>query len=95
MVGDNHDSAGRFAPGNQVAVGRNRSTMAAKEFRKLLLAATTKEMVVEIWLVLYQRAKEGQMPAIKEFLDRTCGKAEDDELQTRVEQLEALLEQYR
>ena len=50
MVNDNHDSAGRFAPGNQVAVGRNRSTMAGKELRKALLAATTTEMVRDVWL---------------------------------------------
>ncbi len=50
---------------------------------------------VEVWLVLYGCAKEGNMAAIKEFLDRTCGKAEDDELQARVDQLEALLEQHR
>ncbi len=85
----------RFELGNKAAVGRNRSTMSAKGHRALLLAATTKEMVVEVWLVLYGCAQEGNMAAIKEFLDRTCGKAEDDELQERVDQLEALLEQHR
>ena len=63
--------------------------------RSTRLVNTAPEMVVEVWLVLYGCAKEGNMAAIKEFLDRTCGKAEDDELQERVEQLEALLEQHR
>jgi hypothetical protein len=92
---DNQDGRGRFTHGNKAAAGRNRTTMSMKESRRLLLGATTPEMLVEVWLVLYLRAKEGNMGAIREFLDRTCGKPEDDELQERVEQLEALLAQHR
>ena len=95
MVSDNHDSAGRFAPGNQVAVGHNKSTYSAKKFRRLIRELTTPQMVFDVWAVLCAAALVGEPWAVKEFLDRTCGKAEDDELQARVEQLEALLEQHR
>ncbi len=63
-----------------------------KTFRRLLLHATTKEMVVEVWLVLHQQAADDNLAAIKLLLEYACGKPEDLELEERIQQLEALLE---
>ncbi len=51
--------------------------------------------VVHVWLVVVGKAKDGNMAAIREFLDRTCGKPEDFELEERIQQLEALLERHQ
>ena len=92
-MSDNHDAQGQFMAGNQAAKGENRTTVSAKLFRRLIRQATTREMVLDIWLVLYSEAKSGQSWAVKLFLDYTAGKPEDEELSQRMEELETLLEQ--
>ena len=87
------DTKGQFMPGNQASHGPNRQTVSAKLFRRLIKQATTAEMVLDIWLVLYSEAKSGQSWAVKLFLDYTAGKPEDEELSQRMEELETLLEQ--
>ena len=82
----------RFKKGNQAAKGENRTTVSAKLFRRLIKQATTAEMVLDIWLVLYSEAKQGQSWAVKLFLDYTAGKPEDEELSQRMEELEGMLD---
>ncbi len=92
-MSDNHDAQGQFMAGNQAAKGENRTTVSAKLFRRLIRQATTREMVLDIWLVLYSEAKSGQSWAVKLFLDYTAGKPEDEELSQRMEELEGMLQQ--
>ena len=89
----NHDSKGKFTAGNQASHGPNRTTVSAKLFRRLIKQATTAEMVLDIWLVLFTCAKAGDAWAVRLFLDYTAGKPEDEELSQRMEELEGMLEQ--
>ena len=48
-------------------------------------------MLTEVWLILHEKATEGNMAAIKLFLEYVAGKPEDEELRERLEQLEAMV----
>ena len=68
------DPLGRFAPGNR---GGRGNPMAARvaALRSVLLDAVTPADLVAVVAALIDRAKAGDVPAIREVLDRAVGKA--------------------
>jgi len=67
------DSNGRFAPGNKLGPG-NPFARRVAALRKALLSSVTDEDMKEMALVLKQRAKEGDVAAIKLLFQYTLGK---------------------
>ena len=72
--GDNgRDKHGRFATGNQGGPGNPHASTVAK-LRSELLAAVTTEDLQAVMQSLIEKAIQGNVGAIKELLDRICGK---------------------
>lgn len=72
-----HDGRGRFLPGNQAACGRgNPHAARVNAWRAALAETVTEADVREVIAQLLEKAKAGQPWAVKEFLDRTLGKAD-------------------
>jgi hypothetical protein len=67
------DTTGRFTTGNKGGPGNPHAVQVAV-LRKALLAAVTPEDLQEVMSVLIERALGGNIGAIKELLDRVCGK---------------------
>lgn len=67
------DGAGRFTEGNPGGPGRPKGKRTA-ELRRELLAGTDINELREVWAKLIELAKGGDLPAIKEVLDRTLGR---------------------
>ncbi len=75
--GVGQDSRGRFLPGNQAACGRgNPHAARVNAWRSALAQSVTAQDVRAVLKVLVQKAKAGEPWAVKEFLDRTLGKAD-------------------
>ena len=75
LAGDaGRDDAGRFIEGNAGGPGRPRGKRTA-ELRRELLAQTDIGDLRAVWAKLLELAKGGDLPAIREVLDRTLGKA--------------------
>ncbi len=72
---DNHDDKGRFATGNKGGPG-NPYSKKVNMLRAALLEAVTVKDIKIIAGKLIQKAKKGDLLAIKELLNRTIGKAE-------------------
>lgn len=72
--GNGRDGKGRFAPGNKGGPG-NPNTQRVARLRETLLNAVTPEEMERVVRALLDKAQEGDVPAIKELLDRTIGKA--------------------
>jgi hypothetical protein len=89
----NHDNrTGRFAKGNKAAVGRRaRHAEHVGKLRTAMLAAMTPESVLRIMATLEAEAENGNIVAIKEYLDRAVGKPLPLDVVERLEQLEKLL----
>lgn len=87
-----HDATGRFARGNAGGPG-NPFAKQAHQLRAALFAAVTKEDLRDVVRALLGRAKDGDVPAAREVLDRCLGKAEAVDLIERIEALEVLLEE--
>ncbi|MCL4195836.1 MAG: hypothetical protein KJZ87_29130 [Thermoguttaceae bacterium] len=81
---------GRFAPGNKLGRGSPLAGRAAK-LRAALLASVSDDDIREIAAMLVQKAKEGDLPAIAQLLDRVLGKPTASDLMERVEKLEETL----
>ena len=72
-----HDGRGRFLRGNQAARGRgNPNAARVNAWRSALAQTVTVEDIRAVLCVLVEKAKAGQPWAVKEFLDRTLGKAD-------------------
>ena len=86
-----HDARGKFAKGNKFGTGNplNRRT---QRIRAILLGALTDQQAQKIANRLIRMAAGGNLPAIKELLDRTIGKPPAFEILERLEELEALVE---
>ena len=70
------DEHGRFAKGNQAATGNLRpSVQKARELKDALLASVSAADIQIIVRKLIEKAKEGDIRAAKEILDRTLGKS--------------------
>ena len=66
---------GRFAPGNTASVGHStRHAQRRLEFQRFLLNCVTEDDLREIADKLVEKAKTGDMYAIKELFDRVLGK---------------------
>jgi hypothetical protein len=70
---DTRDGAGRFAPGNPGGPGNPFARKTAR-LRAELLKAVTKEDLRDVARALVSQAKHGDVPAIRELLDRLFGK---------------------
>ena len=69
------DSLGRFAKGNAGGPG-NPHAAAVGRWRTMLAETVTAEDIRAVLSVLIEKAKAGQPWAVREFLDRTLGKAD-------------------
>ena len=74
---DGQDTKGRFAKGNRMGRGNPLAGRAAK-IRAALLKASTQEDVTIIARQLIEGAKSGDLAFIREWLDRTIGKAHQE-----------------
>jgi hypothetical protein len=90
--GDNgKDDRGRFAPGNRLGRGNPLAGRAAK-IRAELLRASKPADVKEICRKLIEGAKRGDLAFIREWFDRTAGKATDFVTEERIAALERAFE---
>lgn len=72
-----HDERGYYKKGNKAAVGRKSKTEWRLELNKAFRAAATKEKMLKILDVAYQKALKGDNQMITLFLERTLGKEEN------------------
>lgn len=86
-----HDpSTGRFTPGNPGGRG-NPFAKRVAALRSALLDAVTPDDIAAAARALIAKAKSGDVPAIRELLDRCIGKPQETDLFERIEALEASL----
>ena len=85
-------AGGRFAPGNSGGPG-NPFALRTARLRAALYEAVTREDLVAVIQALVQKAREGNVAAARELLDRLLGKPEAIDLLERLGQLESLLNQ--
>ena len=88
--GNGRDGRGRFAKGNCVGPG-NPHARHVGQLRSALLAAVTREDLEAVIRKLVELAKNGNIQAAKEVLDRCLGKPQEADLIDRIEQLETRL----
>ena len=81
---------GRFTAGNTLGQGNPLAGRAAK-IRATLLEKVTPEQAGEIADKLIEKAKDGDLAAMRELLDRTIGKPSTGDILERIERIEAML----
>ena len=91
-AGNGRDTHGQFAPGNRIGKG-NPFGKRVNEIRGELINALTTEDIRAVASALIEKAKSGDIPAVRELFDRTIGKPQEADLIERVEQLEQQLDQ--
>jgi hypothetical protein len=89
-MNEGRDDTGKFTRGNRIAKGNPHAQKVAK-LRSALLRAVTTADLKEVIQALVWKAKEGDVQAIRELLNRTLGPAEAIDLLLRVEKLEGVL----
>jgi hypothetical protein len=87
--GADRGPGGRFAAGNSGGPG-NPHAQHVGRLRSALLSAITPQDMEAIVARLVELAKAGEMPAIRELLDRVLGKPVEADLIERLEALEAV-----
>ena len=70
---DGRDARGRFVAGNPGGPGNPRAAH-VERLRGVLRDATTDADLRAVWRALLDKAKQGDVAAIREVLDRTTGK---------------------
>jgi len=85
------DESGRFTPGNTGGPGNPFAKRVARLRAELLRSVTLKD-VREIVRTLVLQAKLGDLPAIKELLDRLLGKPVESDLFEKLDELERVLD---
>ena len=71
-----HDSRGRFLPGNRAAVGRgNPHADRVHAWRNALAATVTEADLRAVIATVVEQAKAGERWAVRELLDRCLGKS--------------------
>ncbi|MEX0774744.1 MAG: hypothetical protein WD042_03410 [Phycisphaeraceae bacterium] len=80
-------ATGRFQPGWKGGPGNPYAKKVAA-LRSALIGALAPKDMAAIVKALIAKAKEGDVPAIRELLDRTLGKPQEADLIERIEQLE-------
>lgn len=83
------NSNGRFSPGNSGGPG-NPHAKKVGQLRSALIDAVSPADIAAIVGKLVERAKSGDVRAIREVLDRTLGKPVEADLIERLEHLEAI-----
>lgn len=83
------DTKGRFGSGNKFGKGNPHAVRVA-QLRTALLNAVSPEDLEAIIQALVQKARQGDVYAAREVLDRTLGKADAVDLSQRIEALEEL-----
>lgn len=88
--GWNRQSQGRFGPGNKGSKGFDSAPIVRKvqTLRTVMVGGVNAKDVIEVMAALVEKAKTGDVPAIKEFLLRMFGPAEAMDLLLRLDQLE-------
>ena len=84
------DEQGRFAAGNRGGRGNPHAAQVGR-LRAAMLESVTPEDIAAIIARLIELAKEGDVRAIKEVLDRTLGKPQEADFIERLEAIEASL----
>jgi len=84
------DSNGRFTKGNAGGAGNPHAAKVAK-LRAALLGAVSTTDVELIIASMVEAAKDGDVVAAREVLDRTIGKAVAMDLLQRIESLEEIM----
>lgn len=84
------ENNGQFGKGNRFAAG-NPLAIRAGELRRELFAAVKPEDFREVVDALLRQAKQGDLVAVKELLDRLIGKSSPVEILQRLEALELSL----
>ncbi len=92
--GGGHTFRGTFAKGNRLGVGNPLAGRAAK-LRGELLRAASREERKAICRQLIDQAINGDLAAIREYFDRTIGKAVAFDIIERIEALEAKAQPQR
>ncbi len=89
---DGRDALGRFSTGNPGGPGNPFAPQVAR-LRGALLRAVAEEDVQAVVAKLVELAKDGNVPAAREVLDRALGRSgESADLLERLERLEQLLD---
>ncbi len=89
-----HDPVtGRFQPGNPGGRG-NPFAKRVAALRSALLDAVTPEDIANAIRALIEKAKSGDVAAVRELLDRCIGKPQETDLFERLEALEASLQPH-
>lgn len=91
---DQRDKNGRFTPGNPGGPGNPHAGSVSK-LRAAILRAVDEGDIEAIIKKLVQQARGGDLPAVKELLDRCVGKPSTGDLIERIEALEAVAEQMQ
>ena len=91
---NSRDKNGRFTPGNPGGPGNPHAGQVA-QLRAAILEAVGTDDVVAIIAQLVRKAREGDLAAAREVLDRTIGKAGPGDLLERIEALEAIAERVQ
>ena len=84
------DGRGRFARGNAGGPG-NPAGGQAERLRHALLDAVTPADIADVAAALIAQAKTGDIPAVRELLNRTLGRPTDADTLARLERLERAL----
>ena len=92
--GDGRDASGRFAPGNKGGPG-NPFARKVGQLRAALLETVTEDDMRAVAAKLVQMARGGNLPAIRELLERTLGKPVEADFMERLDELEKYLAQER
>jgi hypothetical protein len=90
--GDGCDGAGRFARGNKGGPGNPFARKVGRP-RSALLETVTEDDMRAVAAKLVQMARGGNLPAIKELLERTLGKPVEADFMERLDELEKHLTQ--
>jgi len=88
------DNNGRFTPGNPGGPGNPHAGSVSK-LRAAILRAVDEGDIEAIIKKLVQQARGGDLPAVKELLDRCVGNPGSGDLIERIEALEAVAEQMQ
>src|SRR5687768_8702794 len=87
---EGRDANGRFAPGNRGGPG-NPFAKKVSRLRSALLETVTEEDMKAVAEKLVAMARDGDLPAIRELLERTLGRPVESDFLERLDALETLL----
>jgi hypothetical protein len=91
-VSDGRGADGRFGKGNTVAKGNPHARRVAR-LRSALMRAVTPDDLRDVVAALLRQAKTGDVPAVRELMQRLLGPPESLDLIERLDALEAKINQ--